>query len=289
MSQADPSVSPVPPDGRPSRFTIRRGLTLVVLTALLWFIGTQGLQLWNEWSVLRTAEDDVKRTTVVGYPGISPRYSYAQRPDDWFHDEGESTLIWGGWKHEVGHQWFRVGRGEIVADLMTGGFGRDVVQVIDSPVVERRGDVHWARIPDEAFVAGHRLGGVDTAYPILVLDKVIVVNDTIADRPYLVTFSPFSSDEERVEVYEPVVEGRRVTMGMTGYFYDRHPLLYDRGTESLWIRDPKGLQAIAGKHKGRHLRPLARPASMAWARWRTDHPESRLVVGGLRSDSLPEL
>ncbi len=289
MSLADSSVPLDPSRAHPGHLVIHRGLTLVALSALLWFVGRQGFQLWNEWSVTRDMEASVRRTTVVGYPGIAPRFSYAEKPSDWFHDEGESTVIWGGWKHDVGHQWFRVGRGEILPVLMSDGFGRDVIQVIDAPVVEGRGDVHWDRIPDEAFVAGHRLGGVDTAYPLLVLDKVIVVNDTIADRPYLVTFNPCDAAEELVAVYEPVVEGHRVTMGMTGYFYDNRPLLFDRGTESLWIGEPKGLHAIAGKHKGQHLRRLARPAPIAWGRWRIDHPESRLVVGADRSRPLPEL
>ena len=44
-------------------------------------------------------------------------------------------------------------------------------------------------------------------------------------------------------------DGHRVTMAATGYFHDGKPLLYDRGTRSLWVEDKDSLTAIAGKHK----------------------------------------
>jgi hypothetical protein len=256
---------------------------------LLLFIGSQGRALWHEWSVLRTEMSRVRASAVIGYPGINPHYSYAQRPVNWFRNEGEDTLIWGGWKHGVGHQWFRVKQGEVDQALMSDPMGRDVIQAIDEPVVERGGGTIWDRIPDEAFVVGQRLGGVDTVYPLLILDKVIVVNDTVEEQPYLVTTNPLVPRPFQVAIYETVVDGHRVTMGLTGYFHDGKPLLYDRGTESLWVADPEALRAIAGAHRGRQLRSVARPVPIAWGRWRSEHPTSRLVVGANRAHPRPDL
>jgi len=118
---------------------------------------------------------------------------------------------------------------------------------------------------------------------------VFVVNDTIGNQPYLVTSNPIAPREDQVTVYETVVEGHRVTMGVAGYFYDRKPLLYDRGTESLWVSQAGAMRAISGKYKGQQLRPLARPVPVAWGRWRSEHPHSRLVVGANRLLPRPDL
>jgi hypothetical protein len=279
----------VHPTDRRSRPNLPRGTALIAGAVLMTFIVTGGRHLWGEWSVLNIEQARARGNTVIGYPGISPRVSFAAKPTAWIHDEGESTLIWGGWKEGSGHQWFRVGLGDVHRSLMSDPIGRDVIQAIDDPVVEQGGGTRWGRIPDDAVVAGQRLGGVETAYPLVVLDKVFVVNDTIGEHPYLVALDPFVAAEERVGVYETVLDGRRVTMGMTGYLYGGRPLLYDRGTESLWVVRSGAMRAIAGAHKGRALRRLARPVTVAWGRWRSDHPGSRLVVGADRSRPLPEL
>jgi hypothetical protein len=282
---------PVPPstDNAPGGATpppaLSRGLTLAALAVLLVFIVSQGALLFREWLKLRSELNKVRTTAVIGYPGITPHYSYARRPSNWFHDEGESTLLWAGWRHGIGHTWFRVGRGDVNRDRITEPVGRDVFRAIDHPVVERGGGTLWARIPDEAPVVGHRLAGVDTAYPILVLQKVLAVNDVVGEHPFLVLNFPFEPRcEEQIAVYEPVVEGERLTMGLAGYFHDGKPVLYDRGTESLWVGEPDALLAIGGSYKGQRLRQVARPAPMPWGSWRSQHPGSRLVVG----DGRPE-
>ena len=282
-------MTPVEPTGAPPRPALGRGLTLTAAAVLLAFIATGGRRLWHEWTGLGSEQAQVRRTVVVGYPGITPRVSFATKPAGWIHDEGKSTLIWCGWKDGAGHQWFRTGLGDLERDSMSDPIGRDVIQAIDVPVVESQGGEHWARIPDESFVVGQPLGGVETAYPMLVLNKVFVVNDTIADQPYLVAINPSVPRDERVGVYETVIEGRRVTMGLTGYFYEGKPLLYDRGTESLWVDRSGAWQAIAGIYKGRALRRVARPVPIAWGRWRSEHPGSRLVVGADRSRPMPAL
>src|SRR5437763_864834 len=84
------------------------------------------------------------------------------------------------------------------------------------------------------------------AIPILVLSKVEVVNDRIGEEPVLVVFRPFVPEREAVSAFTPVVNGRRITMGLSGYLIDRTPVLYDRGTRSLWHPRDGTLAAIAG-------------------------------------------
>lgn len=287
IDQPVPSVSPaVPRKHRP----LIIGLTLAAMAVLLVFIVSLGKTLWGEISTLRAELALVRETEVIGYQGITPRFSYAQKPREWFRQEGEFTMLWSNWQHGEGHRWFRFNRGEIEPTRIAGPLGRDVIQAIDHPLVENTGGLVWQRIPDEAPVLGYQIAGVDTAYPMLLLTKVIVVNDTIREHPFLVISNPLAERvEDQTSVYESVLDGRRVTMGVSGYFSDRKPLLYDRGTESFWVGDGDELRSIAGKHRGQRLRRIARPTTVAWSLWRTQHPGCRLVVGADRSHAMPEL
>lgn len=281
--------SPTPGPGEPARARTLRVLGRVsALTALAVFIAAQGRSLLGEWWDLRGEESRVRAGAVIGYPGISPRWSMARRPDNWVREEGESTLFWGGWQHGVGHQWFRVARGEVDRTRISEPMGRDVIRAIDLPIVERLGGPIWQRIPDEAAVVGDRLAGVDTAYPELLIQKVVVVNDTIADRPFLIAANRIEAGAPTA-VFDPVVDGRRLVMGVSGYLLDGKPVLFDRDTESLWVAEGDALRAIAGARKGRALRQLSRPVLSSWSRWRAQHPESRLVVGADRSAVLKKL
>lgn len=282
------STGPTTPP--PDRSAAARVVALAVLAALSAFVVYEGQGLYREWSLLQRELSRTRATAVVGYPGIQPQITFAKYPNDWFHQEGDHFLLWGGWRQSQGHSWFRVGRGEIDLGMISLPRGRDVQRAIDRPLIETGGGTFWARVPDEAMVVGERLGGVDTAYPMVLLDKVAIVNDTVRDRPFLVTYNSFAeTDEERVAVYDPVLDGRRLTMGASGYTRGRDPVLYDRGTESLWLPGPEGLRAFAGHHRGASLRQIARPSPISWYDWRSAHPRTRLIVGADRTVGRPSL
>lgn len=289
MAQAD-SAPPIETVVVPPRKPAPRGLVIAALGFLLVFVIGQGASLWQEWRSLQHEMATVRKTVVVGYPNIHPRPSYATKPENWFHDEGEFTLIWSGWEAGEGHRWFRVRRGEVDRELLYGPMGKDAIQAIDYPLVEVGGGSIWKKIPSEAFVAGLEMSGVVTAYPLQVLSKVCVINDQVAERPILVTFNPLVPEGRAVHVYEPLVEGRRVTMGLSGYFQGNKPILYDRATESLWLEveaEEVTLEAIAGPRRGTRLRQLRTPTVVAWRDWSWQNPKGRLLIGADRSKLAP--
>lgn len=285
-----PSETAAPSSLPSHRSALGRGVILAAMVALLSFVVYEGQLLYREWAVLQSELARSRSTAVVGYPGIQPHMSFAQYPNNWFHQEGDHTMLWGGWRDGVGHSWFRVGRGEVDREWISRPRGRDIQQAIDRPLVESGGGTYWGRVPDDASVIGDRLGGVETAYPVLLLDKVGIVNDMIQEHPFLVTYNAFAeTDKDRVVVYESVIDGHRVTMGLSGYYHGTAPVFYDRGTESLWVPEVSGLRSFAGAHKGAELKVVDHPTPLAWRRWRTQHPQSRLVVGADRTSPRPEL
>jgi hypothetical protein len=285
MAQAQGVPPAVSDPGAPGRGgpAIPRSWGLAAFLVLILFVAQQSHALWREWQRLHDELVHARQTGVIGFTNISPRVSYAERPADWFHTEGDSTYLWGGWDPRIGHRWFRIGRGELEAWTISQPTGRDVHQAIDEPLFEVEGGAIWSRIPADAAVVGIDVAGVASSYPVLVLDKVKVVNDQIYERPILVTYNGFAPPEGSVRVYEAVLDGARVTMGSSGYFQAGTPLLYDRGSESLWRVDRDALRAIAGPHRGRTIPEVAQPIPVAWSDWRGSHRGGRLLVGADRS------
>jgi hypothetical protein len=269
-----------------------KGLACVGIAALAAIIAIQGRVLFQSLLILREEQAKTRSTAIVGYVDIHPQPSFAQTPANWIHDEGEHTLLWAGWR-DGKHVWFRFGLGEVLREHVTAPFGIDAIRAIDHPIVEEGGGERWDRIPDDALVAGVELDGVHAVYPLRLLEKVEVVNDLIADRPLLVAYRPFSLEHESVAIYEASLDGRRITMGHSGYFHgstrDRKPLMYDRGTLSLWVEREGNVVSVAGPHKGAQLSRLGKIQILPWYDWRSRHPRSRLIVGADRSKPQPSL
>ncbi len=280
--------TPIAPPRRRGTNPIVQGLAGVAILALLGFIAVKGYALYGELRSLREQQVRTNRSAIVGYVDIHVEPNNARRPADWFHDEGEQTLLWAGWK-EGKHDWFRIGRGELEKGQISMPMGRDVIRAIDQTIVERDGGPHWVKVPDTALVAGIRRAGVRVVYPILVLSKVEVVNDRIGEESVLIVYRPFLPDRQAVSAFAPIVDGRRITMGLSGYLLNKQPLLYDRGTRSLWREQDGVLGAIAGPLKGTSLPAIEGVEILPWSDCRSRYPESRLVVGADRSNPRPEL
>ena len=85
----------------------------------------------------------------------------------------------------------------------------------------------------------------ELAVPLLVLSKVELVNGEVEGRPLLMTYAPFAGADEALEpVYEPVVDGRRLTFGSSGYSATGGPCSTTADSEGLWTERPEGLVAL---------------------------------------------
>jgi hypothetical protein len=264
---------------RPAKSILPRGVTIAALLVLSLWLVIQGHSLWREWQTLRHELENASRNTVVGYPNIHPRLSFATKPDNWFRAEGGVVLLWAGWDEGVGNHWFRLNHGELDHARISEPLGRDVIPAIDEPWVETSDGQIWRKIPAQAPVVGQTLEGLPCAYPLLVLRKVVAVNDMVNEHPYLVVYNPSQRPEKAVSIFDSQVSGRRLALGTTGYFVSGRPMLYDRSTESLWVEDGEAFAAISGQQKGSRLALVSRPTPVAWSDWKSQNPRSRLVIG----------
>jgi hypothetical protein len=285
MAEADLDGPVVPrePSTTRGRSPWIRGMACVAILPLLGFIGQSGKHLWGEVSSLLRDQGEVRTSQVIGYVDINPSPNYAKAPVNWIHDEGDATLLWASWRNGE-HHWFKLGIGEIEPQRISTPMGQDVIRAIDFPLYEKAEGQRWIRVLEESPVAALTESGEAIAFPLTILDKVEVVNDLLGDRPILLAYTPIS---DATSIYDAVVDGKRITFGQSGYFFGNHPVLYDRGTESLWTEQDDAMVAVAGQRKGTKLKRIAKLDIVPWSDWKADHPGGRLLIGADRSKPRP--
>jgi len=275
---------PTPPEPSRGRAALNRFVLLPSIVVVVGLTGIQAKSLWREWQSLRIAQYEDVHSRAVGYHDITPDFNYARPPDEWVKVEGDRSLLWAMWDRRAGkHLWFSFPKGEIDASHLSHPMGRDTLRAIDTPRTENKGGQIWGTIPPDNLVVVADYAGLPLAYPLVMMDKVVAINDDVFNKPVLVVYTPFVGDDSSVEMYDASSGGKgRHIMGHSGYLWDKKPLLYDRETESLWVPMPDGLLSVAGSKKGTLLNRLAHLSAARWGEWSEAHPDGRLVVGANR-------
>lgn len=120
-------------------------------------------------------------------------------------------------------------------------------------------------------VLGVAFDGEAKAYPIGILNRHELVNDIIGNRPVLVTWCPLCGSSV---VYDPVIDGQRLTFGVTGLLYKRNVIFYDHETMSLWSQLLS--ESVAGPMAGTPL-PVLPMTDTTWGEWRRGHPNTLVL------------
>lgn len=125
------------------------------------------------------------------------------------------------------------------------------------------------------LVLGVTVGGKSRAYPVNVLNeehlRYKVLNDTLGGEPIAVTWCNACFNGI---VYDRVVDGRPLTLAVSGQLWKESMVMYDQETRSLWSH----LQGVArqGILNGKRLRRI--PSVLTdWESWCRLYPESTVV------------
>jgi len=84
-------------------------------------------------------------------------------------------------------------------------------------------------------------------------------------------------------VHDRRVDGRELTLGVSGKLLDGNLVMYDVETDSLWLQ-ATGEQTFEeggeGASRGRTLKELPREewGVVRWADWRRDHPDTLVLT-----------
>lgn len=125
---------------------------------------------------------------------------------------------------------------------------------------------------DEDRLIGLVINNEARAYPIKILDHHELVNDSIGDRNFVVSYCPLCGTG--MVFATNIGEGNALIFGVSGLLYNSDVLLYDLNTESLWSQIMS--EAVTGKLKGVKLQQL--PAlHTSFADWKEKYPESKIL------------
>jgi hypothetical protein len=154
--------------------------------------------------------------------------------------------------------------------VLAGGPKRDDIQSVDAPRFASLEEATWVLADNP--VLGVSLGGEAHVYPVHLMERHQIVNDTLGGKPIAVTYDPLSGVPRG---FERSVDGKVLDFGVAGLIYNATFLMYDRATQSLWSQF-RG-DAIAGPLAGRKLRP-AQVRQETLASWLERHPDSKVLA-----------
>ena len=176
----------------------------------------------------------IKSLLIIGLCTLMlPIYTYAHSPSA-FRFKGDDV------KHSVPLDEVHLG--------IRSSFGspRDKIKPIDEPKFRTvRRTRMWS---SDARVLVVSEGDKAKAYPIGVLNRHEVVNDSLGHRKIAVVYCPLCGSGT---VFDRLVNGKLRRFGVSGYLYKSDVLLWDDVTESFWSQI-KG-EAVVGPDTGTKL------------------------------------
>jgi len=111
------------------------------------------------------------------------------------------------------------------------GIGKDTIAPIMKPEYVKPGDPEFESWPEDNAVLGTVIDDQARAYPIRLLSHHEVVNDEINDVSFAACYCPLA---DLGAVYKCETPKGDITIGTSGWTYNRTFMLYDHTTDSLW-------------------------------------------------------
>jgi hypothetical protein len=146
---------------------------------------------------------------------------------------------------------------------------RDAIRAIDHPVFDVADSQN--SLADRERVVGIEINGDCRAYPRNILSVHEIINDEAGGVPIAVTWCPLSHS---AVVYCREVEGRPLTLGVSGGILRNVLVMFDRETESCWNQISG--ESFSGPLSGLRLQALP-VVDTTWERWAEERPATRVL------------
>ena len=153
--------------------------------------------------------------------------------------------------------------------IRPGGPPKDGIPAITNPTMITAGQAEYLKPTDR--IAGVVIGGQARAYPLRIIVWHEIVNDTVTDSDFAVTFCPLC---DSVAAFDRSSDDGPREFGVSGLLYNSNVLMYDRGEgpRSLWSQ-MQPANGISGQHSGTELNAL--PVELtSWRNWLARHPDT---------------
>lgn len=154
-------------------------------------------------------------------------------------------------------------------EVVDGGPGKDGIPALEYPEFISANDVGFLS-PDD-LVIGIRIGNTVKAYPHNILDYHEIVNDSISDRFFALSYCPLTGTALSWEVEN---DGSNITFGVSGLLYNSNLIPYDRRTNSNWSQI--FFQSVNGQRIEEKAK-LLQIIETTWETWKLLFPDSLVL------------
>jgi len=157
-----------------------------------------------------------------------------------------------------------------IGELYQGCPRRDCIPSIDEPGYEAvEAAVRW--LDEDALVMTIDVNGDQRAFPVQILDRHEIVNDTIGGREVAVTWCPLCGSGV---AFERRIDGEVVEFGVSGLLHGSDLVMYDRTSETLWQQITG--EAFMGPKRGQTLDTVPLGFS-EFGQWADKHPNGQVL------------
>lgn len=157
-----------------------------------------------------------------------------------------------------------------LAAIQWGGVPRGGIPELNDPEREP-GATTDSMTPDE-IVLGVEIDGVAVAYPLRILARHELANDTIADVPVAIVYCTLCQSGL---VFDRRVDGEVLDFQTSGLLLNSNKLMVDVQTDTVW-HHLRGI-GIGGPYSGVELKQY--PIDVArWSDWLAEHPDAEVVT-----------
>jgi hypothetical protein len=155
---------------------------------------------------------------------------------------------------------------EEVAD---GGPGKDGIPAISNPKFISVSEVSF--LLENDLVVGIQIGNLVRAFPHLILDYHEIVNHTIENTSFALTYCPLTGTGIAWDTSEFTLDK---TFGVSGLLYNSNLIPYDRETDSNWSQMLN--LCVNGELTGEEAKPI-HVVETTWQTWKQLYPQSMVL------------
>jgi len=134
---------------------------------------------------------------------------------------------------------------------------------------------------DNDRVLGVEINGTARAYPLGILWRHEVVNDTLGGENLLLSYCPLTGSGI---AFDPAIDGTVRNFGVSGLLFENNLIMFDREMESLWNQMSLGSQCGPDRGKQFKRRPIM---ETTWGHWKALHPNTTVLTRNTGFTTLP--
>lgn len=152
----------------------------------------------------------------------------------------------------------------------SGGVAKDGIPAIAEPESIHAADLQG--LGDNSRIVGVTVNGESRAYPIAVLNRHEIVNDTLGGKPIAVTYCPLC---DSASVLEREHEGKVRAFGVSGMLINSNVVMYDRTDDSFFSQ--VAMKSLSGERGGKSLKNVTDWQITSFGKWRSENPDGTVL------------